>query len=652
MNKTEFIQLKSYRFYPSQNRLNRLGRDIRLEPKVSELLVLFLNSNGRTISKEELFDSLWKGQIVTDDSLKRVISKLRNVLLDSAEKPEFIETITGKGYRFKYADKKPSKQILLIAGALVLIIILMSLFLVKTDTKFHLEYEMLTFDSYAEARPFPSADDSAVVFISNNQLFDFYNIDLLNLYNSQKKRLVSDSSLKFLVAFSPQNKNQIIDFAFTEQFIGFRLTDLISTQQSELIELLPSKLVDIDFNYLGTHMYYTAAIKNGTAVFKYSLTDKDVELVTNPNNQHDFRCRISEDEQFLAVLRMNDEFKKTELILIDIQKNKELKLQTDFEPKDLDWNPFDKYLYVIGKKNNISYLYKMRPDFSFVHLSEIDPDIASFRSFNNRVEFVSELWYSKRSVQSIQIANKSLEELDPVNRSNFQPVISASGEILAYKTDRDQRTNLVVKHSRLNQTSFSEIEPLSSIKCLGNRIVVTSNNSSSIYEMKNNQLSKSAELPFNQLIYVDSINTYYAVKKTHENDQLIELTALFEQSTVLESFQNEIILYTTGSNLFYLMNGRLNQVMTNNKVKFIRQMPSSRSTDLAFSKSGYYWIEHSNQTQIKYHSFVSKMDQLIYDFGEIVDIRYLSVDKLDQKLIYQKTDNSNSNLVKIKLLED
>jgi len=36
----------------------------------------------------------------TDNSIKRAIRKLRQILDDDPEQPQFIHTVTGKGYRF------------------------------------------------------------------------------------------------------------------------------------------------------------------------------------------------------------------------------------------------------------------------------------------------------------------------------------------------------------------------------------------------------------------------------------------------------------------------------------------------------------------------------------------------------------------------
>lgn len=91
-----------WKFDYSQNALNQKNTDdvTRLEPKVSELLRLFLNSNGEVLSRDQLIEELWPCMVVSEDTLARTVSRLRSALSDSAKAPEYIETIPKRGYRF------------------------------------------------------------------------------------------------------------------------------------------------------------------------------------------------------------------------------------------------------------------------------------------------------------------------------------------------------------------------------------------------------------------------------------------------------------------------------------------------------------------------------------------------------------------------
>ncbi len=78
----------------------------RLEPKGTALLIVLAESAGQLVDKESLIDKLWPGQVVTDDALTRVVSRVRRSLDDDPKSPEIIETIPKRGYRLIASEIK------------------------------------------------------------------------------------------------------------------------------------------------------------------------------------------------------------------------------------------------------------------------------------------------------------------------------------------------------------------------------------------------------------------------------------------------------------------------------------------------------------------------------------------------------------------
>lgn len=78
----------------------------RLEPKGTALLIVLAESAGQLVDKESLINKLWPGQVVTDDALTRVVSRLRKSLEDDPKAPEIIETIPKRGYRLIASEVK------------------------------------------------------------------------------------------------------------------------------------------------------------------------------------------------------------------------------------------------------------------------------------------------------------------------------------------------------------------------------------------------------------------------------------------------------------------------------------------------------------------------------------------------------------------
>ena len=72
----------------------------RLEPQVFILLAYLIEHRERMVPKNELFEKLWDGRVVTDSTLTSRIKSARQVLGDSGKAQQFIKTIHGKGFRF------------------------------------------------------------------------------------------------------------------------------------------------------------------------------------------------------------------------------------------------------------------------------------------------------------------------------------------------------------------------------------------------------------------------------------------------------------------------------------------------------------------------------------------------------------------------
>jgi DNA-binding winged helix-turn-helix (wHTH) protein/tetratricopeptide (TPR) repeat protein len=85
---------------PSRNLLARGQEQVRLEPRVMDVLVQLAQHAGDVVSKEELVERVWEGRHVTDDVLTVTIYALRKALGDDARRPRYLETVSRRGYRW------------------------------------------------------------------------------------------------------------------------------------------------------------------------------------------------------------------------------------------------------------------------------------------------------------------------------------------------------------------------------------------------------------------------------------------------------------------------------------------------------------------------------------------------------------------------
>jgi Tol biopolymer transport system component/DNA-binding winged helix-turn-helix (wHTH) protein len=92
-------------------RLRRSGQDVKLERIPLELLLLLADRAGDVVTREEIAERLWgKGvQLDTENAINTAIRKIRLALSDDPAQPRYVQTVTGKGYRFiaRIADSAP-----------------------------------------------------------------------------------------------------------------------------------------------------------------------------------------------------------------------------------------------------------------------------------------------------------------------------------------------------------------------------------------------------------------------------------------------------------------------------------------------------------------------------------------------------------------
>ncbi len=80
--------------------LQRQGQSVEVEPKVFDLLSYLVTNRSRLVSRDELFENLWPGQVVSDTSLSNQINAARKAVGDNGQKQALIKTVHGRGYQF------------------------------------------------------------------------------------------------------------------------------------------------------------------------------------------------------------------------------------------------------------------------------------------------------------------------------------------------------------------------------------------------------------------------------------------------------------------------------------------------------------------------------------------------------------------------
>jgi len=93
------ISLGSYKLDVEEMLLIRDDEEVILEPKVLEVLLYFIENKARYITMDELHENLWRGRIVSDAAVRRIVSKLRILFNDDHKSPNYIKSLPKRGYK-------------------------------------------------------------------------------------------------------------------------------------------------------------------------------------------------------------------------------------------------------------------------------------------------------------------------------------------------------------------------------------------------------------------------------------------------------------------------------------------------------------------------------------------------------------------------
>ena len=76
------------------------GESVPLEPQVFDVLLYLLEHRDRVVGKDELFDNVWDGRIVSESTLTSRINAARRSINDTGKDQRLLRTVARKGFRF------------------------------------------------------------------------------------------------------------------------------------------------------------------------------------------------------------------------------------------------------------------------------------------------------------------------------------------------------------------------------------------------------------------------------------------------------------------------------------------------------------------------------------------------------------------------
>src|SRR5262245_56579184 len=97
---SKIYEFGGFRLEQAQQRLLYRGEPVALKPKILDLLLFLIQSRGQLVAKDDLMREIWPDTIVEENNITVSMSILRKTLGENRDKPQFIQTVPRRGYRF------------------------------------------------------------------------------------------------------------------------------------------------------------------------------------------------------------------------------------------------------------------------------------------------------------------------------------------------------------------------------------------------------------------------------------------------------------------------------------------------------------------------------------------------------------------------
>jgi len=94
------MQSSEFKLDIGDERLWRGDEPVQLSNKAFQLLRLFVENSDRLLTKDQILEGVWGEIWVSEGLVKEYVHDLRQALGDDPRRPQFIETVRGRGYRY------------------------------------------------------------------------------------------------------------------------------------------------------------------------------------------------------------------------------------------------------------------------------------------------------------------------------------------------------------------------------------------------------------------------------------------------------------------------------------------------------------------------------------------------------------------------
>lgn len=347
--------------------------EILIEPKIFELLLLFVERPNAVISRQNILDQLWAGSVVTDNAINKLIGNLRKLLGDDAKKPHYIQTVPKRGYRLvcdvetleciasRQNDLTQNNSNLInentaqmaplgflernwkthigISFTVILVIALSYFMILKASTKSssNISYSVaLTRDQGAELSPIMHPNNTHLYYLKANDDHKSLGLWLKNIDTSVTNQAKIAGNISQIISIiNDRNANQTTIFyldilenkcgVYQEFLPAPEELNQISKASKKLFDCSNKRVKDIDYHVGQNTFYYAAQPKNywPNQIYAFDVDTGEHRIVTQPHPKGwgHHSLDISPNGKKLLIMSTDSDY-KTQLLSLNLSDNK------------------------------------------------------------------------------------------------------------------------------------------------------------------------------------------------------------------------------------------------------------------------------------------------------------------------------------------
>ncbi len=398
------MQIGEFILDKKQARLLRQDKEIAIEPKLFELLLLFVNQPNTIISRQDILEHLWPGSLVTDNAINKLVASLRKVLTDDPKTPCYIQTVPKRGYRLisqvslldpidtakkaqaingefnKENNRKNSFRIKAISGSLIsLLLLLASIFIwqifsdnVKRNHNNHYTVA-LTREHGMEESARMHSDNTHLYYLKQDvpqaPEHTRYQLWIKNIHTTQIKQVdTGNANISSIIAVVAQPNSAITNLLYLDKkqescgvyqatlipMASVKQVDQVNpTMQWQQVEKLfdcnDKRIKDIAYHADKKIMYYTAQPQNfwPNQIYAFNLATKKHSFVTQaePVGWGHHNIDISPDGNKLLIMSTKGDV-KTQLQVLNLQNNEIIQgIKFDYLVTEAIWHHDSEQVY-------------------------------------------------------------------------------------------------------------------------------------------------------------------------------------------------------------------------------------------------------------------------------------------------------------------